>query len=892
MTDTSIKEDILLKHSIDRATDRNKFIEHRSLKDLTQILSVVERFIRKEKVMCYGGTAINAVLKDEDKFYNPKLEVPDYDFFSLDAIKLTNRLADVYSKNPKYTVDAKSGVHFGTYKVFVNFIPMADITQLTPLLFSNLWEERIVIDRINYVPINFLRWSMYLELSRPKGDVGRWEKVAQRLKRLNSTYPIITCKDIRSVLYKFPTNNTVFEKVRKKLIKCDVIFFGRYAHQEYRREAYNEKIHQIPFFEVISKDANSVSQKLLKSLGKTYNVGSLIVPKIGEQLPARRTILIDNRPVVHIYNSSSCYSYNHLKLKSLNAKIATIESFLSFYLLFLYVDKHYDSKPDILCIVNDVLTIQNKHRLSTAGLLRRYVTDCIGNQVTQRDILSERAAKYTELMHRKNTPEYQTWFYKWTKSKKRRPNSTRKKAVAKRTIRKATRKSRRVPPKPRRRSASRTRKNARKRRSRKLKGGIVSSNTNDITQLDLPNSERAFSIQKPVMTGNATILPRSLVRPSATLLGKHKCPIRTSSHNDIQDSDISSLVPDEFIFYMHQLGTERIYNWDADPHPYGFKYMIGVSSMFPQLGFVNGTRKLHEWKSNINEQNYLGALNCSSDELSSDSGIVRKYLENNPQITDLIAHSRGFPVAIEAVRKLYKDTSRRIYVCGVDGAVPIISYDNDYEMSHCGTRNISSNSEFDKLLSAKWTMNEKDNVTVKSSNDLAVKAGHRQYVLPYTKKYITKSKCNMNDVAIRMTYCSGFPGPKKPSDKGMCRLGRIPRPFSNYNGLLLDLDGGEGSIIFVGRSFIVRNGTIKTANGDISILDHALFRLGDPFLYEPNNKDALLAFDRDKFDRENGVDPSWKDADVDLCWIFFMEHLIPLFAEKLRSELLSTSFSK
>ena len=47
-----------------------------------------------------------------------------------------------------------------------------------------------MVDNISYASPNFLRMSMYLELSRPKGDVGRWEKVLKRLILLNKHYPI------------------------------------------------------------------------------------------------------------------------------------------------------------------------------------------------------------------------------------------------------------------------------------------------------------------------------------------------------------------------------------------------------------------------------------------------------------------------------------------------------------------------------------------------------------------------------------------------------------------------------------------------------------------------------------------------------------------------------
>ena len=46
------------------------------------------------------------------------------------------------------------------------------------------------VNGIYYCAINYLRMSMYLELSRPDGDVSRWEKVLKRLSLFNKHYPL------------------------------------------------------------------------------------------------------------------------------------------------------------------------------------------------------------------------------------------------------------------------------------------------------------------------------------------------------------------------------------------------------------------------------------------------------------------------------------------------------------------------------------------------------------------------------------------------------------------------------------------------------------------------------------------------------------------------------
>ena len=155
-----------------------------------KIISIVEDFIANKKLVCYGGTAINNILPEDSQFYNKDLELPDYDFYSDNALDHAKELADIYYKAGYEDVEAKSGVHHGTYKVFVNFTGIADITQMEPALFKAISRDAIIKQGIRYAPPDFLRMAMYLELSRPDGDVSRWEKVQKRLTLLNNHYPL------------------------------------------------------------------------------------------------------------------------------------------------------------------------------------------------------------------------------------------------------------------------------------------------------------------------------------------------------------------------------------------------------------------------------------------------------------------------------------------------------------------------------------------------------------------------------------------------------------------------------------------------------------------------------------------------------------------------------
>ena len=139
------RELAILRQAIDEA-DEKQARQLVNSPEIKKIVSILEEFLRKKKLICYGGTAINNILPKNDRFYDFDKEIPDYDFFSKDALSDAKELADIYYKEGFKEVQAKAGVHHGTYKVYVNFTGIADITQLESQIFNNLFKEAIKIN--------------------------------------------------------------------------------------------------------------------------------------------------------------------------------------------------------------------------------------------------------------------------------------------------------------------------------------------------------------------------------------------------------------------------------------------------------------------------------------------------------------------------------------------------------------------------------------------------------------------------------------------------------------------------------------------------------------------------------------------------------------------------
>lgn len=392
--------------------------------EIIKIFEIVENFIKKKNLIAYGGIALNSILPKQDQFYNLDIELPDYDFFSTNALKDAKELSDIYVKEGFTEVEAKPGVHHGTYKVYVNFIPVADITFLDKELFDALKKDSIRVSGILYASPNYLRMSMYLELSRPEGDKSRWEKVLKRLILLNKYYPLTgaECNNFefqRKMVNKFSKEeiNTIYDTVKETFIDQGVVFFGGYALSLYSKYMPFEHISpvKIPDFDVLSEDPETTAEIVKERLeDKGFkNIKIVKQNKIGEIVAPHYMINIGKDTVAFIYKPLACHSYNITSEHGLQIKIATIDTMLSFYLAFIYSGRPYYQVDRILCMAHYLFRVQQKNRLEQKGLLKRFSIDCYGHQETIEEMRAAKSEKYKELKNKRTSPEYEEYFLRY-----------------------------------------------------------------------------------------------------------------------------------------------------------------------------------------------------------------------------------------------------------------------------------------------------------------------------------------------------------------------------------------------------------------------------------------------------------------------------------------------
>ena len=133
---------------------------------------------------------------------------------------------------------------------------------------------------------------------------------------------------------------------------------------------------------------------------------------VGEIIPLHYEIRIGKETIAFIYQPIACHSYNVLFVKGQKVKIATIDTMLSFYLAFLYVERPYynEFSERILCMSKFLFEVQQKNRLEQKGLLKRFSIICYGHQESVEEMRAEKAAKYRELKQSKNKAALDEWF--------------------------------------------------------------------------------------------------------------------------------------------------------------------------------------------------------------------------------------------------------------------------------------------------------------------------------------------------------------------------------------------------------------------------------------------------------------------------------------------------
>jgi hypothetical protein len=367
-----------------------------------KIVTIMERFLRIKARVVYGGAAINAHLSAENKFYDPNVNLPDYDFMTPDPLQDCADLVVAFQEEGFTEVDAKFGIHEGTYKVFVNFRPAADITYMPPNIYERLIRDSAQIDGIHYASVDYLRMNMYLELSRPAGNVSRWEKVYERLLLLNLEYPLKAGRCVAEPLEGLGLLRTKTKKgdesVHDRIVATGIAenaIFLSGAHYLVDTKPKDD--------EVILMMTDKV-EELVAALKQELDLTAVKHEAIGELLSARTELLMDGILVCVIFETVACHSYTTLTRPE-GYRLGSLDLLIQMYYAFYFADLDNYLPIRLLCVIQELMELEKMKREEAAASGGKipaqdvFPLTCIGHQPSMPELKKAHRDRVKEKKH-------------------------------------------------------------------------------------------------------------------------------------------------------------------------------------------------------------------------------------------------------------------------------------------------------------------------------------------------------------------------------------------------------------------------------------------------------------------------------------------------------------
>jgi hypothetical protein len=403
-THTSLKS-ALVNQRLKKAIEKGDYImKYESAHDelLIKALSIVHDFIKRKKRVCYGGTAMNKLLPVAKQFYNPDVDLPDYDFYTPNADEDVEDLVNDLQKAGFTDVHNKVGIHEGTKKILVNFVAVADITYIDPELFTIIYRRSIIKNEVHYTDPDILRMMMYLELSRPHGMISRWEKVFERLKLINTELPIrATCHTYRNVYYThvpMDIRKQILDYgIKNKRILCNGPLATIYRNGIMHKNAIFNTHGAYPIL-FVSPDPKE-DAVAIRDILKDSDIEVFLHKERGEIVPLRIELRKHDKPICMFIQETACHSYRSIPLSDKRSiRIASLEFLITLYLsidIFTNTSSEYLGEG-ILCQVKNFIKLLEKNYRAKHSQFSPFSLKCAGHQVGYASLLKAKFERIKE----------------------------------------------------------------------------------------------------------------------------------------------------------------------------------------------------------------------------------------------------------------------------------------------------------------------------------------------------------------------------------------------------------------------------------------------------------------------------------------------------------------
>lgn len=350
------------------------------------LYDIAIKLLRKEKVLLYGGVAINELMKPDMKFYSDNA-LPDIDVFAVNAKQLANRVVKEFKNLGFNMASSNEALHENTFKVFVDGLQIADISDVEARTFTRLSRGSIKSSfGLRIVNPLFLQMSLHIMMSHPF-DAHRWSKVYQRLVLFYKTFHPNQCNTVTqseiSIKNRFHYNDKLASSIKLWITQNEYISVGGSVLYNYLldNESTQQQVMQwtgsTMYDLLVHDDVRRTAQEMVAYL----NDPSLTVSNVYKGdliLPDHVFIMHKTHRLIGMYKSNTCTSYVDLH----KVHVASFHTICQFYMGLMFSPYKHHNKKYIMCIVKMLSQLQvhifEKQSKRPNLLLNQFVLDCYG----------------------------------------------------------------------------------------------------------------------------------------------------------------------------------------------------------------------------------------------------------------------------------------------------------------------------------------------------------------------------------------------------------------------------------------------------------------------------------------------------------------------------------
>lgn len=285
------------------------------------------KFVKTQKVLLIGGQAMHLLLKPGHRLYEDPL-AGDMDLMSPNAHMFAYELANFLHKHRHPGVTATAGLYPHMVHIKIGNVMLADIVFCHPRVFDTMWRDRHTVEGLPCASPTFIKMKLYYELSRPKDDPSRWDKIMTRLALMEAKFPTMPDALISHVP-AIPDLNAAARNVIEWIKSSGAVLIGTQAMHTHMKK--DEVEFGFPM-SILTEDMSAATHALQNMLP------SLTVKQWESKhfaISDRTLFQSGNKLVLALYSTTSCHSYHQTRSK---LRIASLRTLVHFFLEDVILD--------------------------------------------------------------------------------------------------------------------------------------------------------------------------------------------------------------------------------------------------------------------------------------------------------------------------------------------------------------------------------------------------------------------------------------------------------------------------------------------------------------------------------------------------------------------------